>query len=59
LDKCLADPDSYEDGIYHQAAFRSSEVSGWRYIIAEQGTPSIPPKTRAEEELESLIGLHD
>lgn len=49
----------YEDGIYHQAAFRASKVSGWRYIIAEQGTPPIPPKTRAEEELESLIELHD
>ncbi len=49
----------YEDGTYHQAAFRTSEVSGWRYIIAEQGTPPIPPKTRAEEELENLIELHD
>ncbi|MCQ1537890.1 transporter substrate-binding domain-containing protein [Methanocalculus taiwanensis] len=49
----------YEDGIYHQAAFKASKISGWRYIIAEQGTPPVPPKTRAEEELESLLELHD
>jgi hypothetical protein len=49
----------YEDGIYHQAAFRASKVSGWRYIIAEQGTPPIPPKTRAEEELERLLVSND
>lgn len=49
----------YEDGIYYQAAFRESEISSWRYIIAEQGTPPIPPKTRAEEELESLIESND
>lgn len=55
----LVDPDSYKDGISSQAVFRESKISGCRYIIAEQGTPPVPPKTRAEEGLENLLESND
>ncbi|MDO9539638.1 MAG: transporter substrate-binding domain-containing protein [Methanocalculus sp.] len=47
------------DGRYYQAAFQASSITGWRFIIAEQSSPPIPPKTHAEEELEALLELHD
>ncbi|WP_211531377.1 transporter substrate-binding domain-containing protein [Methanocalculus chunghsingensis] len=49
----------YEDGIYYQAAFQESAITGWHFIIAEQGTPPIPPETRAEEELKNLLAMND